>query len=229
MRLATIIGRHIKYNSPRCVAPPGSLEQSSGTPVIIASLMRSGTHLLIDSVLNNCKELRRNPLYIDLDQFINTYPFPAACNDILNAGSYIVKTHYPQLGGESQRHKEIIQLLSKNAKVIAVTRDLNEISSSFQAFSGSEHLPDLNDVHSKFTSFWSDQDALCLNYKDLVNNWDEAMTKFWQYTGLSPELKTRRPPRKNQKTLAYCNKLLTRLLGNRAPIINTTIGFSLKR
>ncbi len=43
---------------------------ANGTPhVVVAAQMRSGTHLLIDLILNNFPVYRESPLYLDLERY----------------------------------------------------------------------------------------------------------------------------------------------------------------
>lgn len=232
MKIATRIGRVIRYNNPRCVAPPGLITPSSGKPIIVATLMRSGTHLLIDSLLNNCKTLRKSPLYIYFDQYVlhnmregEQTSIQAAIN---RGGSRIVKTHYPQLGGNDPKSCEAITALSTSSTVITVSHDLEDISSSMRRFTDSEQSEDFEKIHSEFEKFWAPRRSININFTDLVNQWEPTFLKTLECIKIPPDGPLKPPPGRDQRYFVFISKLLTRLIGRYAPHINTTIGFNVK-
>lgn len=231
MNIATRIGRILKYNNARCVAPPGTVFPAPGRPIIIATLMRSGTHLLIDSLLNNSRVLRKSPLYIDFDEYISQNSDKSEENllqDFVNGGSRIIKTHYPQLGGGSTGANKIVSALSKSSFIITVSRDLDDISSSMQRFTKSKDIENFAEIHSDFEKFWASRRSLNLDFNDLVGQWEASIRRIFECIDIPPDGRLKPPPGKDQRYSAYTSKFLTRLLGRRAPTINTTIGFNLK-
>ena len=93
------VSRLLPHNNHRCIAPPGIIGPAGGKSIIVPSLMRSGTHVLIDLLLNNVPGYRRAPLNVDLDHYL------AGKNslDALNrCGSYVMKSHYPNFAYTTQ-------------------------------------------------------------------------------------------------------------------------------
>ncbi len=227
--LLTRIGRILAHNNQRCVCPPGVPSAGEGPPIVVASLMRSGTHLLIDSLLNNCSVLRRSPLYIDLDQLLSRSTPEEALSLIKRSGAYVVKTHYPQLGGDEPARRRVMEALCELGAAITVTREQGAVERSFAVFSDRDAAIDLSDEYQRFAEFWSPRATLSLSFEDLTGHWTDAIERAWQATGLTPDPTQRPPLGRSHRYRVYLNKLLTRLVGRRAPMINTTIGFALKR
>jgi hypothetical protein len=227
--LLTRLGRILRHDNRRCVCPPGSLSAAPGRPIIVASMMRSGTHLLIDSMLNNCTTIRRTPLYIDLDQLLLQHTPEEALALIKQAGAYLVKTHYPQLGGQEPGRAEFMKSLCDLGTAVTVNRDQRSVERSFAIFTDLESPVDLTEEYQRFGDFWSDHADVAIDFTDLTTQWAPTMDRVWAATGLAPEGPLRKPLPRSQRYRVYANKVLTRLLGRRAPVINTTIGFALGR
>lgn len=101
------MARVLPHNNRRCVAPPGELRPGSGKPVIVSSIMRSGTHLLIDLLLNNFPAYRRMPLYVDLDHALASGLTAA---DLLHGGCYVMKSHHPNVRYAAAAQAELEEL-----------------------------------------------------------------------------------------------------------------------
>ncbi len=202
---------------------------ASGRPIIVASLMRSGTHLLIDSLLNNCKELRRVPLYIDLDELLLECSHDEALELIARSGHYVIKTHYPQLGGNDPERAAFMASLCEMGTTITIMRDQASVERSFAIFSDQPEPRDMSDNYARFRGFWQARAQLALNFEDLTNDWQNTMDRIWTATGHKRDVSVTPPSPRNHRYRVYANKLLTRLIGRRAPVINTTIGFASRR
>ncbi|MEM1436666.1 MAG: hypothetical protein AAGG11_21630 [Pseudomonadota bacterium] len=196
---------------------------------MVASLMRSGTHLLIDSLLNNCRGLRRSPLYIDLDQLLSQSSPEEALALMKRSGTYVVKTHFPQLGHDDPARERVMTALCEMGTTITVTRERSAVERSFAIFSDRDTAIDLSEDYQRFAEFWSARATASISFEELTGNWADTMAGVWRATGLTPDPGPRPPLSRAHRYRVYLNKLLTRLVGRRAPMINTTIGFALKR
>lgn len=225
----TRLGRILRHDNRRCVCPPGTPSAAPGRPVIVASMMRSGTHLLIDSMLNNCTSIRRAPLYIDLDQLLLKHTPEEAMALITRAGPYLIKTHYPQLGGQEPGRAEFMKSLCQLGTAVTINRDQQSVERSFAIFTDVDEAVDLTGAYQSFSDFWASHADLAIDFSDLTTHWDTTMDRVWSATGLTPDGAVRKPLPRTQRYRAYANKVLTRLFGRRAPVINTTIGFALRR
>ena len=51
--MSTILNKKLPHNNKLTVCPPGNLPRGEGKSILVPSIPRSGTHLLIDSIINN--------------------------------------------------------------------------------------------------------------------------------------------------------------------------------
>ncbi|MBR28585.1 MAG: hypothetical protein CML46_16850 [Rhodobacteraceae bacterium] len=236
--LANRIGRDLlSFQNPRVVSPPGIVMPDGRRNLIVATPMRSGTHVLIDALLNNIPALRRRPLYIDLDQFmIRRDRFGADHGPLQDRAGYLVKTHYPILHREPEGDAAEIEALARDGFVVTVRRPLASIVGSLEKWasveSGSAKLPALiaaaETNPAACRAFWDPRADMVLDFAELFD--PEAMARhvarIAEEIGAVPAPRYRHPPRKSQRSRIYVDKALTRLLGRRAPRINTTIRVS---
>ena len=65
------VGRRVlPYENARVVAPPGVPVTQDRPNIVVATPKRSGTHVLIDILLNNLPAYRRRPLYVEPRQVL---------------------------------------------------------------------------------------------------------------------------------------------------------------
>src|SRR5262245_46905598 len=83
----------LPHDTRSTTCPPAPLVSGHGPLIIVASLMRSGTHLLLDSFFNNFPELRRVPLFVDFDAYQRA---GLPVGPLQSVQGIIVKTHYPE-------------------------------------------------------------------------------------------------------------------------------------
>ena len=219
----------LQHNNPRTVAPPGLLPQSNGRNVLIASLTRSGTHVLIDLLLNNFASLRNQPLYVDLDMWLRK---GHSLDSLSQLEGVIFKTHYPQdeLPVSEEEFEAFLQ--KANPIVLATERDLDSVyksatSASFPRYTNREEFDRDAQRH---TTFWKEKAEMTLPLSELLQPQSYSLLAG-KLEGLleQPVRKTLIYPRsKDQKKRVLLDKLLTRLLGRRAAVINTTVGFAKK-
>jgi len=219
-----VLQRMFPHNNKKTVAPPGILCKQVGKPILVSSLMRSGTHLLIDLVLNNFSEYRNSPLYIDLDQYLKNR---LSIDELFGCGNYVIKTHFPQVM-HSAKDIIVIRKLASESYIIQPQRDIASISKSLQKFSYLGNFEDLLLEKNTFEEFWKDYTTLQINFRDLLSKENggsilEDIEAFISQPHRTPPVL---PPLNTSIPYIYIIKLLTRLLGKKAPIINTTIQFS---
>ncbi len=222
-RLRHSASRLLPHNNPRCTAPPGSIVKGPGRPVLVPSLMRSGTHVLIDLILNNFSAYRRSPLYVDLDHHLLR---GGTAGDVLAGGSYLLKSHHPgtpHLESQAGALREI----AAAAFVIQPVRDLEAVFRSQSAWGQCDRGRFLAAV-SEFDAFWSPFAKLQIRYEDMTAAEPclHVLRAISEFTGQPVPAHVILPPMKQSAAQALFHKTLTRLLGRRSPVINTTIGFA---
>lgn len=206
-------------------APPGFLTASKNSfpSIIVASGPRTGTHVLIDLILNNFPSYRRLPLYIDLDQLISTRRncFPSK----LMRG-YVIKTHYPvnPVLKSSDMEAEIRQVLNC-ALTIKISRIYEHQAESFYRMWPEARSVDLNRHMNQFHSYWDTFADLNIDYEDLVCP-DKREGIIDSIKGLLPPMKVAKSDqflhKRNMFGILF-TKLCTRLMGKYSPVINTGI------
>jgi len=226
-RIAAGVTRWLPSENPRTVCPPGRLRPGGGArpSVIVASMARSGTHLLMDAVFNHFPAYRRRPLYLDLllCEWQDRMPGRALLEQ---CPGYVVKTHYDGVvyGNEAHRRR-ILDLVELGAVVLVLERGHEALRRSQKAFMGDGFDAPLFERQSAaFFRFWAPLETLRVRFEDLVDGqgFVKVVGDLSQALGLEAG-PLRRPVR--QALANYRNKLLTRLLGGRAPVISTGIGF----
>lgn len=229
MSFANFVGtRILKQNNRRTCVPPGSPIKNGRKNILVATATRSGTHLLIDLLLNNLPEYRRAPLYVDLDSW-GLYGRGASLD--LSAAGYIIKTHYPSSRSYVREHW--IRSLAEESVLVTVHRPIEQIRKSLERWIAAEpelgeikrHLDGLEQEIREFTAFWSQFSPYCIEFKELFEETlaVKIIADLAKLTGsdIRPLAGAAVPLRDKKKV--YLNKALTRLLGRHAPRIDTTI------
>jgi len=215
------IRKRIPHNTSVVTSPPGNVNfKYSGPLVLVASEMRSGTHVLIDSLLNNFGNLRNNPLYINLDEYVAQH---REVGDLLNRGAYIIKTHYPQV--YNQELASAVELITASAKIIVINRDESQTLKSYLSFVETASLSEWAPAHEKFKHYWKGISTLNVEFSELTSyqKYPIVIDKIQKYIELPRSKNLIRPPTENQILRAYFSKLMTRVFGRYAHRINTTI------
>lgn len=205
----------------RCISPPGRITEGKGKPIIVSSLMRTGTHLLIDLILNNFSSYRRAPLYIDLDQYVNS-KLPA--DSLFSCGSYVIKSHYPQ----SKAAETIIDRLAADSFVIQPERELKDVYRSSLNFGYQRTYEELQEEKAEFNKFWGRFNVLSIGFDEITNTEKvpSIINRIADFSGAKPSGKTVFPLGRNEVNKVLLLKLATRILGRHSPYINTTIQFA---
>lgn len=188
---------------------------------MVASLMRSGTHLAIDLVLNNLATYRRTPLYVDIDRY---FRMPEPLPDFVGLGSTVIKTHYPQIA-ESDEAEATISRLAAEALVVQPVRDLDAVYRSLRRFGYPGSRDELNREANRFNAFWNPFSPLRLSFARLADPQGsrEALEAIAAEVGLSVPPSPKLSPLKSHPWSILTTKAITRLLGRRAPRVNTSI------
>ena len=230
-KIANFIGKFlIPFNNKRVVCPPGKIRPGQGTLVVVPTVMRSGTHLLIDTIINNFSCYRRTPLYVDLDRMLDrSEGRKERIQDLLGGGNYVVKTHFPQVDDDPSRLDYMLQVF-EHGKIVTVHRDVNSVVKSALAWGllrkSEEGEYRLN--IDKFNNYWKNYDLLSLEFEELVDYslYPGAVAKIGNYLRCQPRSQIIRSISKKRPFAVYLAKASTRFFGRYAPIINTTINFN---
>lgn len=203
--------------------PPGKLVSGSVPLIIVASLRRTGTHLLIDAILNNFAVYKRRPLYVDLDRYL-TGGFPIS--ELLECGGYIVKTHFPQT--LDLMYEEQVRAVAQQALILTPTRPSAQTYTSTLRFGTSLTQEEFAQKRTQFEEFWRQYQPLEVSFADLISptNYDALVARIGEYISQPPNKKLVLPFSIDQYAQVYSVKTLTRLLGHHSPIVNTTISFA---
>lgn len=212
------------HGNPKLTSPPGKIPIGEGKPVLVKSKMRSGTHLLIDLILNNFPQLRTESLYVELD---HAYHQSISADKFSNLGKCLCKTHYGGKNGQKLR-EDITQAVAQRAYIIEPARDLEQMKSSLQNFLNEEGYQDYLDTCKKFDKYWQDADCLQIPFEDLIckKGNDRAVKAIAKYIGEQPSKKLYYNRSKNEAKKILVEKLLTRIRGTNQRRVNTTIQFN---
>lgn len=230
MHLAKKIYKKIfRGSSKNVVAPPGEMiDLNKGKPIIVASFPRSGTHLMIDTILNNFPQYRNKPLYLDFDQITNpSYNAEALLQKVCHA-KILIKTHYPyeKLFMHENDVSSDLERLHQNAFIIKISRDERCIQASYEK--GFGEIPKIKEEIELFEKYWQNKADVTVDFEELVNN--KALTKIIEQISVKLNEESLEtvvfPPRPDAFINVGFQKIATRLLGKRTPFgINTTIQF----
>jgi len=222
-----VLRKMISHNNINTVCPPGGLPCGRIVPnIIVASVMRSGTHVLIDLILNNFILYKNRPLYIDLDQYLWAGLDVDALEGLRGA---VIKTHYPQV--IPPNFNAAINILRSSSIVVSPQRDDKDVLLSLKKFD-SEKMNFLNENHQEFRDFWHGFSPTMIPFKDMLNpsKSTKILADLSEKTGCFLRKKVVLPPSQKTPLLwVYFCKFMTRLLGKYSPIINTTISFKVSK
>lgn len=221
-KLLSNIFHHI---NTKTVCPPGNLPVSEGVNIIVSSLMRSGTHLAMDFIFNNFKQYKTYPLYIDYDR----YCFDGHnLEELSKVKGAVLKTHFIQRPFNEQS-RDFLKVLGKNAIVIIPDREAKQVNQSLSKWEINLNEEELKKLREEHLAFWS-------GYSPLVVPFDSYFDKN-KMLDLKKDIASRiNVVAENRVVLPstnsfpnMVNKLSTRIVGNKWPVINTGIGFKIKK
>ncbi len=209
--------------SPVC-SPPGKLGECSSLPlVVVSSFPRSGTHVLIDLILNNFPAYRRKPLYVNLDQYIGA---GMDVEELIRIGGYVVKTHFPESTFSSSNRSEYEKVFAK-AVILKPMRQDSDIFLSFQSMDSAARLESLERELMGFRNYWQEKDPIRFSFESLIDpdKTGEILAKLQEVLKCPRSKTIVFPPNKNHRIRVYFRKWATRILGNKLGEVNTTVGF----
>ncbi len=225
-RLQGIAARLFPHQNARTVCPPGPIPTGPLPPIIVSSLMRSGTHLTIDLLLNNIPGYRQNPLFIDYDTYVYEGYSPSA---LLGTGSTIVKTHIIQRPFTATS-TGILHQLGRRGLVIIPERNPAKIMNSMNRWGYQTTEAEILLQHRRQLDFWENFDPIVVRFEDVLDSEKSAalLRRVRERLGL-PEAPSGQLPvvAGSSRPLNLWRKLRSRLQGSAAPVINTTVGFKL--
>ncbi|HXC99868.1 MAG TPA: hypothetical protein VN048_11040 [Verrucomicrobiae bacterium] len=217
--------RLLPHDTRRTTCPPAPLVPGDGPLIIVPSLMRSGTHLLLDALFNNFPALRRRPLFVDFDacERAGRPPEPFA-----TVNGITIKTHYPQveLGGP---YLSALKSVAARALILMPRRPAAEIRKSLAKWGENFTAEEFAEIERRFDAFWGPFSPVTINFPTLLESGgvESLIALVSERTGLAPG--RNKPPvmPARHRSGIYFDKVMTRLLGRGAPRINTTIGYRL--
>lgn len=223
----TLLGlgsRLLPHDTHYTTCPPAPLVSGEGPVIVVSSIMRSGTHLLLDSLFNNFPAFRRVPLFIDFDAYERA---SLPLEPMMTVKGVIIKTHYPQTPLKPAYASALAKIAARSV-VFTPTRPAAQVRTSLAKWSMFMTEEEFADLERQFENFWSPSSPSVVQFSDLLNA--ERVTKLVQLVEQRTGMKARPgPPVMPARTRlgAYVDKALTRILGRRVPRINTTIGYRL--
>ena len=217
--------RLLPHDTQNTTCPPAALVSGAGPIIIVASIMRSGTHLLLDAMFNNFPALRRLPLFVDFDAYERgTFP-PAPLTFVTGT---VIKTHFPHTP-LMEPYAGILAGLAARAVVLRPSRPSADVRRSLAKWGHLHSAREFMEIEARFDEFWSPFSPLTVDFATLLQpgGIDSVIRSVAQRTGFKPHRRELPVMPAQARWGVYCDKLLTRMLGYRAPRINTTIGYRL--
>lgn len=221
-----LAARLFPHTTGKVMCPPGPLPTGPLPPLIVSSLMRTGTHLLIDLLLNNIQGYRQSPLYLDFD----AYTFEGfASAPLLEVGSCVVKTHVahrpfnPETG-------DLLRALADRSVVIIPMRQPEKIYKSMATWGYQASPEEFAGLQARHLAFWKGHDPILVEFDHLLNPEKAAkiLALIRDRAGLPPDQGTALPfVAGSSRARNLFRKLRTRIQGCKAPRFNTTVGFKL--
>ncbi|MFN0127726.1 MAG: hypothetical protein ACKV19_13685 [Verrucomicrobiales bacterium] len=194
-----------------------------GRPVLVASLMRTGTHVLIDLILNNLQVYRQSPLYVQVDEYL-TAGLPL--EDLLTAGPYVLKTHVPQLYDDPERLAQM-RRVAAGAVVVIPRREVEATRYALARFGqdGRGAADRVEEDFERLCEFYGPFGPHFFDFNQLVRR-EHAGSVVRRLSRILDQPLDGLPvatPDLRRLGRILLDKALTRSLGAAAPRINTTI------
>ena len=213
-------------HNPLTSHPPGklSLQPVPHPHLLVVSAPRSGTHLMIDLILNNLPAYKRKPLFVELDKLLD---LPGEMAALIQTSGYVIKTHYPvmETGEANPGLPEQLEQLAQKSLVLLIRRDpVATFRSALRMF------PWLNQEAfelqvKKQNEFWRRFSPVEVRFEDLTqkSRAEALLRETAERTQTACKKRPVHPPPKARRKHIYFLKFLTRVMGRRSPRINTGI------
>ena len=223
--LRLFASRILPHDTQRTTAPPSPLVSGEGPTIIVASLMRSGTHLLLDSLFNNVPMLRRSPLFVDFDAY-ERLRLPVEPLKTLRGA--IIKTHFPETPLAAEYESALCNLGSR-AVVFTPHRSPEEVRRSLTKWGMTFSPAEFAEMELRFKKFWARFSPTIVEFPSLLDpvGLQSVLRRIIERTGLVSKRGVRPVMPAGSRLGVYLDKTATRIAGARAPRINTTIGYRL--
>ncbi len=217
----------LPHDTKRTTCPPAPLVPGDGPLIIVPSLMRSGTHLLLDALFNNFPALRRRPLFVDFDAYERAALPP---EPLASVGGVTIKTHYPQVELAAP-YLSALKSVAGRAFILTPRRPAGEIRKSLAKWGEDVTAAEFAELESRFEAFWGPFSPVTVNFSTLLDpgGVETLIALVAERTRLAPRPGRRPVMPARHRFGIYLDKVLTRLLGRGAPRINTTIGYRLRQ
>jgi hypothetical protein len=221
--------RILSFKNKRVLAPPGKIIRNSDSKnVMIASVPRSGNHLMMNFLISNLIGYKNSPLYVDLDAFFRDGledEIFAAQEMIASGAGLIIKTHYP-FCNHNQRTEEFINSILEKTVVINCIRNSQSAKKSLLALTDYYTSQSFDHYEKLFRQFWTGKFDLQFEYSAFREGNESALSAINNHLPLKPRPYVF-PTKKGSDLKIYMEMALTRLLGQNAPKINTNIAYRL--
>jgi hypothetical protein len=201
------------------------LVSGEGPTIIVASLMRSGTHLLLDSLFNNVPTLRRSPLFVDFDAYERS---KLPLEPLKGLRGVVIKTHFPETPLAPQYESALAELASR-AVVFTPRRSSEEVRLSLAKWGMNLSRAEFGQIEDRFKKFWEQFSPTVVEFRSLLDpvSLSSVLGQIMERTGLKSKAGTRPVMPARSRLGVYLDKVATRVAGARALRINTTIGYRL--
>ena len=234
LEILTGLGARVLPSANKLIkSPPGDLILKKGTKnFIVATLPRIGTHLLIDFLIANTLHYRNPPLYVNVDNFFissGKQELLDARSQIAEGAGLLLKTHYPFFNHDEQSERFFDSLINAgNTVVLGIKRNITNVKQSLDTHANFYYGDEAFESNLKiFQSFWDSRIGYSVVFDELVQKDPSAVRPISNLVSLKAEPFIFQRDKKERLRI-YLDKTLTRILGNAAPKINTSIGFGLK-
>ena len=178
------------------------LPVSADTPtVIVASYRRSGTHLTIDSLINNGLGVHES--YVNLDRLGSGHPHPLSATDfeseLAKGGgkTVVLKTHTPHRSQiETVEEAALLDRLMADSRLIYVYRDPRDVMVSLWHFrlsfdpdyanqsSFSEHVERNIERWRKHVEYWLERGVPMVRFEDWADDYPRTLERTLLILGL---------------------------------------------
>lgn len=223
--MRALASKLIGPEGPGMVCPPGPVPRGADLPLlVVASFPRSGTHLLLDLILNNLPRYRGRPLYVNLDRYLDAGLDPDA---LLRAGGLVLKVHHPEPICSARDTSGYAPVIAAS-KVVMAERDPDAVYRSYCAMFAEVDRASFDAAFETFARYWRERADHVFSIDELT---DPARTagiaaKIAELTGAEPRATPVPPIAKHRKNRVLLAKLGTRLFPSGMPTVNTAIGFA---
>ena len=228
--LLKIASGFLPHDTRRTTCPPAALVGADGPLIIVPSLMRSGTHLLLDTLFNNFPALRRKPLFVDFDAY-RANGLHRQLRLFASINGIVIKTHFPlqvPLAGPLtfRFSRRLLRARLCCGRIVKGRESANRLQSGTRII----RRRNLRNWRKIFENFWVPYSPLIVDFTTLLNS--DGVARFIEQVKKKTGLQIRVPfqpvmPARSRVGI-YMDKILTRAFGCKVPRVNTTIGYRLK-